>query len=93
MNDRIKELLLEAEKSVQFLSNSVDSKRQIVMDKFAESIIRECVELCDAAAKENSKAVEKFATNDKMDVAYVAKGAEIQAEKLSKDIKEHLGLE
>lgn len=43
MNKRIKELLVEAEKSVQFLSNSPDSKKQITMEKFAELIIQECI--------------------------------------------------
>lgn len=43
MNERIKELLVEAEKSVQFLSNSPDSKKQIAMEKFAELIIQECI--------------------------------------------------
>lgn len=45
MNERIKELLLEAEQSVQFLSNSVDSKKQIVMDKFSELIVKECIDV------------------------------------------------
>jgi hypothetical protein len=42
MNQRIKELLNEAEKSVTFLSNSNESKHQIAMQRFAELIIREC---------------------------------------------------
>lgn len=50
MNDRIKELLLEAEKSVQFLSNSADSKKQIIMDKFAELIVQECAKIAKGNA-------------------------------------------
>jgi hypothetical protein len=43
MNERIRELLNEAEKSVTFLSNSNESKHQIAMQRFAELIITECL--------------------------------------------------
>ena len=42
MNERIKELLNDAEKSVSFLSNSNESKHQIAMQRFAELIVKEC---------------------------------------------------
>ena len=42
MNQRIRELYKEAEKSVAFLSNSKESKQLIIQEKFAELIVREC---------------------------------------------------
>ena len=42
MNERIKELRQQAEKSAQFLSNSNESKQRIVMETFAELIVLEC---------------------------------------------------
>ena len=44
MNERIQELYQEAEKSVAFLSNSKESKQLIIREKFAELIVRECIE-------------------------------------------------
>jgi hypothetical protein len=45
MNERIKELLNEAEKSVTFLSNSNESKHQIAMQRFAELIVKKCIDI------------------------------------------------
>ena len=45
MNDRIQELISQAQKSVQFLSNSAESKQSIMMERFAELIIRECADI------------------------------------------------
>jgi hypothetical protein len=47
MNDRIQELVSQAQKSVQFLSNSAESKQSIMMEKFAELIVRECAKRID----------------------------------------------
>jgi len=44
MNQRIQELLLEAQKSVQFLANSEESKQRIIMERFAQLIVRECID-------------------------------------------------
>ena len=44
MNERIQELYQEAEKSVAFLSNSKESKQLIIREKFAELIVRECID-------------------------------------------------
>ena len=46
MNERIYELAKQAEKSVQFLSNSAESKQRIIMKKFAELIVQECIDYC-----------------------------------------------
>ena len=42
MNERIRELYKEAEKSVAFLNNSKESKQLIIREKFAELIVRDC---------------------------------------------------
>jgi len=42
MNERIEKLYQQAEKSVQFLSNSKESKQRIVTQNFAELIVQEC---------------------------------------------------
>jgi hypothetical protein len=52
MNERIKELLNEAEKSVTFLSNSNESKHQIAMQRFAELIVKECASRVDNILRE-----------------------------------------
>ena len=44
MNDLIHSLADHAEKSVQFLSNSAESKQRIMMDVFAELIVKECID-------------------------------------------------
>ena len=43
-NHRIKELYEQAQKSVAFLSNSNESKENIVITKFARLIVRECLD-------------------------------------------------
>ena len=47
MNERIRELYKEAEKSVAFLSNSKESKQLIIQEKFAELIVRECASVAN----------------------------------------------
>ena len=47
MNERIRELYKEAEKSVAFLSNSKESKQLIIQEKFAELIVRECLTIVE----------------------------------------------
>jgi len=43
MNERLQQLLMQAEKSVVFLSNSNESKHRIMLDAFANLIIDECI--------------------------------------------------
>ena len=43
MNERLQQLLMQAEKSVVFLSNSKESKHRIMLDTFANLIIEECI--------------------------------------------------
>jgi len=56
MNERIKELYKQAEKSVAFLSNSKESKEKIMLEKFAELIVIECASICYNSGLEDSDA-------------------------------------
>ena len=47
MKKTLKDLYSAAEKSSQFLSNSKESKEKIILEKFAESIINECITICE----------------------------------------------
>ena len=43
MNERLQQLLMQAEKSVVFLSNSKESKHRIMLDTFANLIVEDCI--------------------------------------------------
>jgi hypothetical protein len=43
MNERLQQLLMQAEKSVVFLSNSKESKLRIMLDTFANLIVEDCI--------------------------------------------------
>jgi transcription termination factor NusB len=90
MNERIRELAEQA----LFESEFDDEQNiKITMDIFAELIVRECAGLCDQAVEENKRTF--YTVNETREVgpALVAKGCQVQAEKLSKQIKEHFGVE
>jgi hypothetical protein len=63
------------------------------LEKFAEFIVRECVGLCDQAAEENARTFYTVTETKEVGPALVAKGSQVQAEKLSKHIKQHFGVE
>ena len=53
MNERIQKFFLEVQKSVQFLANSEESKHRIVMERFAELIVRECEQVSQKNSHRN----------------------------------------
>lgn len=59
MNERIRELYKQAEKSVAFLSNSNESKEKIIQQRFAELIVRECADVAflEANSRKTQRAV------------------------------------
>jgi len=61
--------------------------------KFAESIVRECIGLCDKAAEENARTFYTVTETQEVGPALVSKGSQVQAEKLSRQIKQHFGVE
>lgn len=46
MNKKLEELYQEAERSVQFLSNSKESKEKIILERYGELIVQECIKVC-----------------------------------------------
>jgi hypothetical protein len=107
MNDRIKELYNQSgglvrmydgkltyfpayQKNVgngNFEFSSFDPK------KFAELIVRECAGLCDQAAEENARTFYTVTETQEVGPALASKGSQVQAEKLSRQIKQHFGVE
>jgi len=93
MNERIK---LLKEQSMEWVPNQIDPHTKIRLlnaEKFAELIVRECVGLCDQAAEENARTFYTVTETKEVGPALVAKGSQVQAEKLSKQIKLHFGVE
>ncbi len=62
-------------------------------EKFALLIVQECVGLCDQAAEENARTLYTVTETQEAGAALVAKGARVQAERLSRRIKEHFEVE
>jgi ribonucleotide monophosphatase NagD (HAD superfamily) len=85
MNERIEELLNEAEKSVAFLSNSNESKHKIAMQRFAELIVLECIEVI-VRSEHATLNIDNF-TDEK------AQGIQLGLEFATIDIAEHFGIE
>ena len=106
MNKRIKELAgetLDHAMPQTWCSVSPDELDRI-LEKFAELIVKECVGLCSQAAEESARTFYAehrtflrtfYAVSETKEVgpALVAKGGQVQAEKLVKHIKQHFGVE
>ena len=90
MNERIRELMAEVGMSVDYLTNT---KQIVLIEKFAELIVQECVGLCDKAAEENARTFYTVTETQEVGPALVSKGSQVQAEKLSRQIKKHFGVE
>jgi len=63
------------------------------LEEFAELIVLECAGLCDKAAEENARTVYTFTETQEVGPALISKGSQFQAEKLSRQIKKHFGVE
>ena len=94
MNERIKELALQAMTYVTHnpKANKLNSG-DMFDEKFAELIVLECAGLCSQAAEENARTFYAVSETKEVGPALVAKGSQVQAEKLAKQIKEHFGVE
>jgi hypothetical protein len=94
MNDRIRELAAQA--GFQYIQDEGigwAGNYNASLPKFAKLIVKECVGLCDQAAEENAKTFYTVTETKEVGPALVAKGSQVQAEKLSKQIKQHFGVE
>ena len=78
MNERIRELMLEAGYAAPELAGRAN--------KLVELLVRECVSLCDQAVEKNKRTYYTVKETQDMGAALVAKGCQVQAEKLSKQI-------
>ena len=87
MNERIKEFEAQCWEARQYGPPWFDAK------KFAELIVRECIGLCDKAAEENARTFYTVTETQEVGPALVSKGSQVQAEKLSRQIKQHFGVE
>ena len=102
MNERIKNLskkawLLAHEANDQAEEDEGEELTEaefnnVFQQKFAELIVRECAGLCNQAAEENARTFYTVTETKEVGPALVAKGSQVQAEKLSKQIKKHFGV-
>ena len=101
MNERIKELVKQAGghfSTHNLMSNPVQHRESIELwddkiEKFALLIVQECAGLCSQAAEENARTFYAVSETKEVGPALVAKGSQVQAEKLTKQIKQHFGVE
>ena len=63
-----------------------------LFEKFAELIVRECVDICNQAILQNQDTLSKLGV-DELAEKMVIHGSINQAQKLGKGIKQHFGVE
>ena len=93
MGSLIQTLAEQAKSSIPEGTLSVSEWIESYNKKFAELIVGECVGLCDKAAEENARTFYTVTETQEVGPALVSKGSQVQAEKLSRQIKEHFGVE
>ena len=91
MNERIKELMKEANKDVPLGKDFWLGLEQF-SEKFAELIVQQCVGICNQAILQNQDTLSKLNV-DELAEKMVIHGSINQAQKLGKGIKEHFGVE
>ena len=97
MNEKIKELALDAgigftlwdDSGRAMIDNYTPEER---LAKFAELIVRECIEICNQAILQNQDTLSKLNT-DELAEKMIIHGSINQAQKLGKGIKQHFGVE
>lgn len=96
MNERMMALYKQAHiprTAIDPASNMPYRTLNFSAEKFSELIVRECVGFCDQAAEENARTFYTVTETREVGPALVAKGSQVQAEKLSQQIKKHFGVE
>jgi hypothetical protein len=91
MNERIKELMKEANKDVPLGKDFWLGLEQF-SEKFAELIVRECIAICNQATEQNNQTYAML-KEDELAEKMVIHGSIKQAEKLAQGIKQHFGVE
>ena len=97
MNEKIKELALDAgigftlwdDSGRAMIDNYTPEER---LAKFAELIVRECIEICNQAILQNQDTLSKL-NEDELAEKMVVHGSINQAQKLGNGIKQHFGVE
>ena len=92
MNEKIKELALQA--TIRKFDGTGTDMGKLVLDeqKFAELIVRECVDICNQAILQNQDTLSKLSI-DELAEKMVIHGSILQAQKLGNGINEHFGLD
>ena len=88
MNEKITELMMKATKD---MPETYYWPGQYV-EKFAELIVRECVNICNQATEQNNQTYAML-KEDELAEKMVIHGSIKQAEKLAQGIKQHFGVE
>ena len=91
MNERIQKFAEQC--TTIYNSTTFPVDKDFDYKKFAQLIVRECVGLCDQAAEENARTFYTVTETREIGPALVAKGSQLQAEKLSHQIKQHFGVD
>ena len=93
MNKKIKQLwdnsIEEFSKQHQYATIMLPEP---LREKFAELIVRECVDICNQAILQNQDTLSKLGV-DELAEKMIIHGSINQAQKLGKGIKEHFGVE
>ena len=89
MNERIKEL---AEQAGLLGPSSRVGNSHDATERFAELIVRECINICNQAILQNQDTLSNLITYDLAE-KMIIHGAINQAQKLGKGIKQHFGFE
>ena len=88
MNERIEQMMLKATKDMP-QGYYVPGE---YFQKFAELIVRECIDICNQAILQNQDTLSKLGV-DELAEKMIIHGSINQAQKLGKGIKEHFGVE
>ena len=87
MNENIRRLLAQA-----YLEQVDIRDTTKIAEKFAELIVRECVDICQQATEQNNQTYAML-KEDELAEKMVIHGSIKQAEKLAQGIKQHFGVE
>ena len=99
MNERIQQLAKQAgmvkileEHAHEYGAGMFENTPYPELEKFAELIVRECVEICNQAILQNQDTLSKLNV-DELAEKMVIHGSINQAQKLGNGIKQHFGVE
>ena len=92
MNERIKDIIGQNCVGEYYAGILCWRFSESQLEKFAELIVRECVEICNQAILHNEDMLPKFNKPSELYEKLVTHGAILQAEKLSDGITQYFGV-